>query len=519
MEVVCRDIHRVRIVLASDFKLYLDYAAGRQGFSCDPMQHEAADYLQGEGNWTHLTGELQRRKRWLGFRKATKTWVLRKYLEWRWLSNPFLQAMYQSSTDDLATDFSKSLLDVLCNDPLFAHLMPTTKDRSVGQFDLRGVRQDKGPCFRSAGSRTSLTGNRVDLAIVDDPESDVAGDADRKRVIRALAENEALLHDVGRTVRKEYESRGLPIPRSELTQYVVIGQPHDLQTVYLQPDRDDAAETDDGDDDPYPLNGSALFVTPALLDEGTQRERSSMPSLVSTDTLRVKRASFGGAKAPKWRLEYQIDTTISDFSGMPVKIAQIARRHARVPMPCMVVDPADGTNCEWGVAIGGMVGPRLHLLELTGFHGEAYEGDDIEGTLDGSAWSRVFQLAESRGVRTCWIEENYVVGIKAARRWLRKTGRTTIAVRGFRSTRNKLRRIIETLMPLVNNGLSSAEPHVLADPATVRQFQKLRSDSLPTPCDRIDAFAMLAHVMSGKIAVERPDGRKASTTRIGGRPL
>lgn len=495
------NLQDLRLHLASDFRIYTQWACEQEGYPLAPFQPVVADFLQGaRPRW------IRRKKVILGARGFAKTWqAVRKYAEWRILRQPLTQIIIHSSTDKLASGITASLLNTFRHNPLFSHLRPRGQPGSTA-FSIR--RMEKGDQVTSVGINTAMTGSRSVLYIFDDPEPDANPEAYWQRCINAFQEAELILHPIDHLWPGEGD---VPVP--EVTNYLVVGQPHWTGTAYIPP----APDALTGEVEPHPLSDAIFLKIPALVpckhthpdaawSEKKQRwERSLMPSrFKSADLIRQRDDKI--IDPARWRLQMELDTTPMEGVGSVIKTSALPQLHCRpaeVKKMCMVVDPADSEEaCEWGVVIGGLFEHRIHIMDLMGFRREIWNfADEVMPGIE--AWETIFETADQLGVREIYIEKNMKTAITSAKRVLREM-RVNAQVYEYAETQNKLKRICNALDHPCNTGLISFEPHVLIDPQNAKQLNELRYTSLPKPNDRIDAFAALVSILHEGSAVATP---------------
>ena len=485
------DINAARQYAAEDFARFLSYAAYLDSHLCPGFHTVLANFLQGKGkvSWINTIKVI------LGFRLAAKSWIIRQYILWRWLRCPHNQVIIHSSTDDNAKNMARAVLSDLRKNPLMSHLSPRDRTGEYS-FNLEGIRPEVGYSITAAGINTSLVGSRCDIYAFDDPEPDTNPEALRNRIISAMQEAKHILHDPGRHCRVMNWPK---LPDPEKTQLIVVGQPHCENTVYI-PRQDELEDPEGG----HPLANAAFIKIPALNSAGQWLWPEMMEKkhfnyrLGRPMTVAEARREY---TTPNWLHQMMIDITPLSGLGAVVRVNKIVSVFRTVKHPIMVVDPADGGNCEWGIAIGGMVGNEIHVQYLGGLTGEVYEGDEKDHTLGESVWRRIFDIAEEFKVRKVYLEKNYKAAASACRRYLRKSGRSA-SVEEYSAKANKLRRICEALEQPFSNGMITVNPEVLTDRHNLKQLQKLRFDVLPVPCDRLDALAALVSELIVEKTVE-----------------
>ena len=484
-----------------DFKVYLHYAMARDHYTPEPFQLVKADVLQGaRKRWQ------RRKKTIMGFRGSTKTYTdVRRYIEWRWLRVPATQVIVQSSTDRLGGAITSSIMETLKHDPLFAHLKPKATSSTMA-FSLMGYLPEKGEGLTAAGINTAMTGTRAHLYIFDDPEPDNNPEAMYERILAAFQEAELILHPVDHL----WPSGEVPIP--EQTQIVCVGQPHWTGTAYIPRPPDPST----GDVVSHPMSDSLFLKIPALRkvpvgtpgsindhpepwhdathNGGEYAEVSMMPCRFPTKEL-IRKRNLRIIDPARWRLQMECDTNPLEGVGSVIKVTRLPVVHIdpwTLSRRVLIVDPADSEDgCEWGVAAGGLLESRIHILDIMGFRSTVWdEGDDMPGE---EAWKTIFEYADQIGIQTIYLEKNHANAARACKRVLRKMD-VQCSVLEYAATQNKLTRIVRSLDAPLNVGMVSFEPHVLQDPVNFRQMSELRHTRLPKPNDRLDALAGLVTV-------------------------
>ena len=484
--VVCQSIDQARAYCASNLRAMVQHGASLRGHTAPEFHYVTADWLMGVPPFS-----TNRVKCWLGFRFAAKSWELRQFLKTRWLRCPWMQVILHSSSDRNAKKFTKAIKDELTYDPLTTHLRPE-KSASEYEFNLRGIQHEHGTSITAAGIKTSMTSLRCDLYLFDDPEPDNEPEALRERIIQAFGEANDILHSPRRHFTKMGLEKDAEVPRPERIQMVVVGQPHHEETAYV-PMEDDLS--DDGDGHPLRdadylivdvLNSKGEFLWPEMMAEKYFHYDKGRPKTVDE----VRR----GMTTSRWQLQYRINWKYAQQAGPVLKLDQVELVHKRVPWPILVIDPADSeSGCEWGIVCGGMIGDKIHILQMTGLQGEAYEGDDWY-TLGESVWADAFDVWREFRCARVYIEKNLKAAATACRRYMEKTGISAV-VEEYHNQQRKEKRIPEALEQPFNNGIVTMEPHVVADPQNRRQLAKLRWRKLPSPNDRIDALSALLRIL------------------------
>jgi hypothetical protein len=486
-------IEYLRLYVAEEFKRYLRYSLYNDGHRIQPFQELFADILQGT-----YPGSDVYKKVILGFRGSAKTYVLRRYVEWRWRRMPWTQVVVHSSTDALAGQFTTSIKSTIDNDLIFDDIS-TGSGTGTLSFTLKGYEPEKGHTIRCAGINTSITGQRAHLYLFDDPEPDVMPEAMNERILAAFQEAELVLHPVD-----ELWDGPEDVPTPERTQYVVTGQPHWTGTAYLPRTR--AIGSDEVP--PHPLKDALFFKIPALRkvpigtegsvphDSGNYAEISMMPDRFPTEQL-INKRDKRVISTPRWRLQMDIDCSPIEGEMSVVPVTRLIQRHTDLFASgnlTVCVDPADSEEyCEWGVVTAGISDGQIHVFDMLGFRASSYNTE--EGVFAGEGvWAEIFQYCNEMSIGTIYIEKNLKAARVAAMRMLRKC-KVKAQVFEYAAKVNKLQRIIDALEHPTNTNMVSFEPHVLQDPENFRQLAELRYTKLPKPCDRIDALAGVVSVL------------------------
>lgn len=487
---------------ADDFKRFLDFEAQHRGYKVPPFHFVIADFLQGRGHpsWVNTTKLLR------GFRLAAKSYIVRCFARFRQMRVPATQVIIHSSSQDNAEKFVRAYYDELLSSPLTAHMAPPPGASQLA-FNLRGVKPEVGWSVQGAGIATSLTGSRADLYIPDDPEPDTDPEGDYDRIMRMFMEARHILHSPYRHLRsmkiaqqpqlkgyREDELLRLPGFSPEVTQMIVVGQPHWTGSVYILPGESDTIDM--GEDGGHPLMNAAVLDVPAV-DSRTgdwlwpeiMHEKFYDHQRVRPMTVSEVRQLFTARDAESWELQMMLNYRWNAGAGAVLHLDQIEQGMKIIPEPILVLDPADSeAGCEHGIVILGMAETKIHIAYMGGMRGECYEGDWEDGTLLTSVWRHIFDIADEFGCGRVLIEKNLKSARAACRRYLMKSGRR-YSVEEFSAVGLKARRICNALAAPWNSGMLSCDPQVMRDPKNTRQFLKLRWDKAPEPSDRIDALA------------------------------
>ena len=435
----------------------------------------------------------------MGWRGCAKTtWFGVEYIAWRFLRKPQTKVIVQCNTDTNAGLTTSSVKRVLTTDPLFENLYPRGQTADH-YFNLHNIKPEKGYSIRCAGVETTLTSERADFFLIDDPES---GDPEAKydRIIEIFEEAQVILFRQGRLFP------GMECPIPERTQRLVMGQPHWEGSAYMPPPPD----PNTGEIEDHPLRLDDEFVIPAMVNSsfGADDEiecLSSVPEIRSHEEIRQEKATLS---MRKWRLNMMVRVEPEDAERAVIPLNHITVQLVKPNHIIMVVDPADAGASEWGLAGGGLYKLNYHLCFLDGItelQVAKNEGlDPNHETIGSLMWKYVFDRADDYEVDAIHIEANYAPAIKACRRYLAKHGHP-IPVIEFHSHMKKLHRIVNQWEMPVKNGQVSCNPIVMTDAQNRKQMSNLRHHRLPSPCDRIDAGGKLLDILSESSATDTVD--------------
>lgn len=470
--------------VSEDFRRMVWHGARLRGEKPPPFHYHMADFIQGaRPEW------VVQKKVILGFRFGAKTWLAaRQYCKFRWRRCPLTQVIVHSSNDAMAKDFVRAIKEEMLFDPLMDDLRPEASTSDFA-FNLRGIRPEQGFSIRAAGIKTSVKGSRADLYLFDDPEPETDPESLRDRIVQAFDEAGSILHTPDRHLQTMQDENGqtpdtLPVP--ERTQLIVLGQPNCTTTAYLP------GEMDEDEDEGHPLRDAKYLTIPVLDSKGNWRwPDMARRKWYNWEEGRPKTPAEvrRGMTTSRWELQYMINTRFAEIAGPVLRLNEIEVALKVIPNPIVVIDPADSeTGSEWGITVMGLVDRMIHIGYLGGFRAQAYEGDDWE-SMGQSAWRRIFDIGYEFHARQYYLEVNLKSAASACRRYIAKNQDVRGTVFEYRATKQKKRRIPETLEQPVNNRMVSAAPEVMGDRENVRQLRKLRWDRLPNPNDRIDVAA------------------------------
>jgi hypothetical protein len=275
-------------LLVTHFPTYLRYVYSYIGLpDSTPLQNRIAEILD-EGE-DRLILEAAR--------GTGKSYIGAIYTTWRLLRNVDEKILVVSASGPKAIEIATFIRSLFENVPLLAHLKPGPDDRdSVLSFDVAGSKVSIAPSVAAVGITSQITGRRATLVLADDVEvpSNSATELMREKLISRTAEFEALLiPDVPSNVLYLGTPQSMESIYNKLEYRTVIlpAQVPEDETVY------------EGKLDPWiMLQGKA----------GDATDKVRFPN----DVLLQRQAGMG---LPMFKLQYNLDTTLSDAERYPLK--------------------------------------------------------------------------------------------------------------------------------------------------------------------------------------------------------
>jgi hypothetical protein len=150
----------------SEFLPFLHEGMELLGFSVSEVQDDIAKFIAYGPHYLMVQAQ----------RGQAKTSIAALYCVWCLIQNPKYRVLIVSAGGSQASDISTLIIRIIMNMPVLAYLRPDIQngDRSsVEHFDvhytLKGV--DKSPSVKCLGITANLQGNRADLLLADDVES------------------------------------------------------------------------------------------------------------------------------------------------------------------------------------------------------------------------------------------------------------------------------------------------------------------------------------------------------------
>lgn len=454
------------------------------GFTMTWMQLDIADYMQDGSNRDMVAAQ----------RGEAKSTIACLYAIWCLIHMPSSRVMLISGSGDKAEENGQLITKMIMHWDLLSYLRPEAKygDRtSVTSFDvnwaLKGV--EKSASINCMGITAALQGYRADLLIPDDIETTKNGltATERAKLVRQSQEFTSICTHgkilyLGTPQSRESIYNGLPARGFGMRIWPGRFPSLDEQErygEYLAPSIVERCQT---------LEGQGLMCRTGKGLDGT-RGWSADPQRYDEQTLIEKELDQG---PEGFQLQYMLDTSLADEIRMQLKLKDLIVgefTHERVPeqiswaaderfklrfeahkfailkpdlyLPAsmdggwqplqqmtMFVDPAGNGGDELSYAVGGVLGPYIHVVSIGGWKG-GFAEDNLE---------KCVCLAEELGVKIIYVEKNMGAGAvgQLFRNWMNKidekTGKkrcTGIGVEDRQKNGQKEKRIVDTLRPVM----------------------------------------------------------------------
>lgn len=322
-----------------DFKVFLTLLWRFLGLGDpSPIQLSIADYLQ-HGPRSAVI---------MGFRGVAKSWITGAFALWTIYCNPQSKVMVVSGSLKRAQQQTTWCLAIIRDMPLLQHLTPGTRQRqSATAFDVAGSRPAQSASFSAFGITGQIVGQRADLIIADDVETNT----NALTVMMRQKLSEAV---------KEFDSILVPGGRIKY-----LGTPQTTDSLYNK----------------LPARGYEVRIWPLLYPDDKQLKRygatlspyirnrsagrageSTNPERFGLEEIERIRTSYG---SNGFALQFMLDTSMSDQSRYPLKLHNL-----------IVMDLLDDRAPE-DLAWGRDERTELHHLPLMGFAGDRFYGPQM----------------------------------------------------------------------------------------------------------------------------------------------
>lgn len=503
-------------VLVNDFREYLCYVwKGINLPAPTPIQLDMARTL--------MTGD----KRLLieAFRGVGKTYITGAYVTWRLLRNPNEKVLIVSQSGPHSDAIAQFIRRLIFDLPVLEHLIPESDMRnSVKSFDVMGCEVTVQPSVKSLGITSQLQGNRASILISDDVEGlqNSATEQMRAKLLATVAEYDAILQT------------------TERAQIIMLGTPQSGESIYNKM-RDKGFRTV-----VYPArypenvdvyNGTLASYITTPMEKGEVEVGDCTDTRFTHQDLVEREASIGRS----WfRLQYQLDTTLSDADKYPLKTCDFivhdldplkgpisisyssSRSNLMDDVPnigftgdcfyraghidseyipyefsLMAIDPSGRGADETGYAVIKQLHGKIYVADVGGIHG-GYTPENLV---------RLANIAKEHKVNSIVIESNFGDGMFSE---LLKPILKSVypaSVEEVRNNKRKEERILDVIEPLLNaHKLVIDATLVRNDVRTALSDHKLISHSL---------IHQLTHISRDKGSLKHDDRLDALSIALG----
>ena len=314
--------------LLTNFPTYLNYVYKHIGLpETTPLQGRIADILNDNPNRLIL----------MAARGVGKSYIAAIYSSWRLLRNPDEKVLIVSASGPKAAEIATFLRNLFERVPLLETIAPGPEQRdSVLSFDIKGGKVSIAPSVSCLGVTSQITGKRASLVLADDievPSNSMTEDM-RAKLIQRTTEFEALL---------------IPEMQSSI---LMLGTPQSLESVYNKMEYPKVILPAEVPEDEMVYNGALDPWIFTCGKPGDATDKVRFPKSV----LLERKAGMGAAN---YRLQYLLDTTLSDAERFPLKCKD------------MIVMPLDKYEAPMTV---NYAGTREYALDIPilGFTGDTY---------------------------------------------------------------------------------------------------------------------------------------------------
>ena len=274
--------------LVTDFSFYLDYVYMNIGLpNSTPLQQRIATIL----------GENPSRLILEAARGTGKSWIGAIYTTWRLLKNPDEKILVVSGSGAKAQEIATFIRRLFEDVPILRPLRPTKEQRdSIIAFDIRGCKVAIAPSVSCLGITSQITGKRASLVIADDVEipSNSMTEVMREKLISRTQEFEALL---------------IPDMPSSI---IYLGTPQSMESIYNKLEYPTKVLPAQVPEDPMMYEGK---LDEWILLQGSTGEATDKVRFPN-EVLLERQAGMGAAG---YKLQYMLDTTLSDAEKFPLK--------------------------------------------------------------------------------------------------------------------------------------------------------------------------------------------------------
>ena len=524
-----KDEEEIKKIISS-FPAYVDYVWNHIGLpNATPLQQDIARTLQ-EGNKRLL---IQ------AFRGIGKTYISGAYASWRLLRDPNEKILIVSASGPHAVAISTFIKKLVAEIPILEHLKPRSDQRdSVMAFDVDGCKATVQASVKCLGINSQLQGNRASLLIADDIETSIncATEMMRAKILSQINEFDSILQT---TANASILSLGTPQTGDSIYgRFVDKGF-----LVRVWPSR--------VPENPEVYEGRLAPYIEDMIAKGEPVGTPTDTRFLDEDLLQRE----GSVGKTYYKLQYQLDTTLSDGDRYPLKqedlivmdiprdkgpigVSYSSGRDTLLDIPnlgftgdtlhgplyidkeytpyqfsIMAIDPSGRGSDEMGYAVIKYLHGKIYVVEVGGMQG-GYQNDNL---------FRLAAVAKTHSVQKIITESNFGDGMfdQLLRPVLNKVHPCTIEE--VRSSKQKELRIIDTLEPLMNQHKLIIDKALLVNDieGSLRDPQSLsygllyqlthitRTRGCLRHDDRLDALAIVLAAIVEMVGIDEDDAMQA----------
>lgn len=436
-----------------------------------PIQYQIVDWMA-NGPDRQVTN---------GFRGVGKSWLCSVFCAWTWAMDQDKKILVVSGGARRAGDFTTFTRQLIESWDVLAELRPglnALRDSKLS-FDVAGSGLAHAPSMTSLGVGGMLTGNRADLIVADDVETESNSDTPTKREKLAahVQEFSSILAPGGKIVYLGTDQSEESLYRTLATKgYAVRKWPVEYPDPALRASLGDTLA---------PKLSAALDKDPSIAGRPTD------PIRFPEEEILVRRAEG----LSRFRLQFQLDPRLSDMDRYPLRLSDLVVMPLNLEVaperlvygtrvvadvPCLgfngdrywtpasvserwlpyqgkilALDPAGRGKDETAAAVLGQLNGYLFLLDLRAWTGEGYS-DAVMG--------EIAKMAATYKVAQVVIEANFGDGMvgRLLEPHLHRSGHHC-AVEEVKHSIQKERRILDTLEPVVQQHRLVVDPRVLLE--------------------------------------------------------
>jgi len=440
--------------LMNDFPTYLEYVYHYIGLpKTTPLQ----------GRLASIINTLPSRYILEAARGTGKSYIGAIYTTWRLLRNVDEKILIVSASGPKAIEIATFVRSLFEQVPLLRHLKPTAEDRdSVLSFDVAGSKTSIAPSVSAVGITSQITGKRATFILADDVEvpSNSMTELMREKLMARVNEFEALL---------------IPDVPSGI---LFLGTPQSMESIYNKLEYTTTILPAQVPEDESVYEGKLDDWVMLQGPPGSPTDKVRFP----TSVLLERQAGMG---LPMYKLQFMLDTTLSDAERYPLKTKdaivmplqsdegpatiqytssrdyiinsmpnfgftgdrihkpyKVSDRYMKYDMKIMSIDPSGSGTDETTYCVLGVLSGNVYVLDW---------GGTRKGYSD-EALMFLSRKAEEHKVQEIVPEKNFGSGMftELFRKILTKVYPCTI-VEDFNVKGQKEKRIIDNIAPILTN--------------------------------------------------------------------